>query len=343
MAVCYFGSYDPKYSRNRIITKGLEINGIKVLEVRASGLVFTRYFKLLIFFLGVQKHIKTIIIGFPGHYDVFLAFLLGKLFNKKVYYDIFASTYETYIIDRKVIAKKSLRAKFYYILDWLGLKLANYVIIDTKAHGEFYKKLYGLDLKKTILVYVGSDPDYFYPRMLKETTDVLFYGSYQPLQGTDIIIKAAAKLPKIKFKMIGEGQERKSAENLAKGLKLKNVEFVNWLSISKLSEEIAKAKICLGIFGKFQKADVVIPNKVFDAIASKKAVITSSNKAIREIYNISQKQIVLVEPDNPLKLASSIDVLLNDAKKRKKVATNGYYRYRSLFTPKLVVKNLHMN
>lgn len=341
--VLYFGSYDPDYSRNRIIKKGLEANGIRVFEARASGLVFARYFKLLFIFLRVQKQIKAIIIGFPGHYDVFLAFVLGSLFGKKVYYDIFASTYETYVIDRKIISKKSPRSGFYYILDWLGLKLADHVIIDTKAHGEFYKRCYGLNLKKTILVYVGSDPDYFHPRNLKETTDVLFYGSYQPLQGTKTIIKAVAKLPRVSFKMIGKGQDRKSSEGLAKSLKLKNIEFVNWVPISKLSEEIAKAKVCLGIFGKSKKADVVIPNKVFDYIASKKVVITSNNKAIREINNISQKQVVLVEADNPLKLASKINALLNDGELRKNIAINGYSIYKSLFTPKLVVKNLCIN
>ncbi len=338
--VLYFGSYDPVYSRNRIIKKGLEANGIKVLEDIASGLVLVRYFKLLMFFLKVQNQVRTIIIGFPGHYDIFLAFLLGKLFIKRVYYDIFASTYETYVLDRKVTAERSFRAKFYYILDWLGLKLADYIIIDTQAHGEFYKKLYGLNLKKAILIYVGSDPDYFHPRKIEETTDVLFYGSYQPLQGTDIIIKAAAKLPRIKFKMIGEGQTRKAAENLSKDLQLKNVEFVNWIPINNLAEEISRTKICLGIFGKYQKAEVVIPNKVFDAFASKKVVITSNNRAFQEINNYSKKNIILIKPNNPLALASKIDMLLNDNKMRKNIATNGYLLYKSLFTPKLVVKNL---
>jgi len=342
-AVLYFGSYDPDYSRNRIIKKGLAANGLKVRGSQASGLIFVRYVKLLMSFLRVRKQICAIIVGFPGHYDVPLAFLLGKLFGKKVYYDIFASTYETYVIDRKVVNKYSTRAIFFYFIDWIGLKLADNVIIDTKAHGVFYRQLYGLNLKKTILVYVGSDPDYFYPRKLKETTDVLFYGSYQPLQGTDVIIKAAAKIPKIKFKMIGDGQERKSAEHLVKKFKLKNVEFTNWLPISKLSEEITKAKICLGIFGKSQKAEVVIPNKVFDAIASKKTVITSNNKAIREINDLSQKHLVLVEPDNPLKLASKIDIFLKNDEARRKYATNGYLLYKSLFTPKSVVKNLYLN
>src|SRR3989344_2058383 len=123
-SVLYFGSLDPDYSRNRIIKKGLEANGIKVFETKASGLVFVRYFKLLFSFLRQQKQVKTIIVGFPGHYDVPLAFILGKLFGKKVYYDIFASTYETYVMDRELIKKNSLRAKFFYFIDWVSIKIA---------------------------------------------------------------------------------------------------------------------------------------------------------------------------------------------------------------------------
>ncbi len=340
---CYFGSYDPNYSRNRIIKKGLEANGVKVFENRASGLVFIRYAKLISSFIKLRNQISYIIVGFPGHYDIPLAFLLGKVFTKKVYYDMFASTYETYVLDRKVTVKNSFKAKFYYFLDWLGLRLADYVIIDTRAHGKFYKKLYGLDLKKSILIYVGSDPDSFHPRKVKETTDVLFYGSYQPLQGTDVIIRAAAKLPKVKFKMIGEGQERNMAEDLVKNFKLKNVEFVNWLSTNELSEEIGKAKINLGIFGKSQKAEVVIPNKVFDSIASNKTVITSNNKAIKEISKISLNQFALVESGNPLKLASKINFLLNNPELRKNIAANGFLLYKSLFRPKIVVKKLYIS
>lgn len=339
-SVLYFGSYDPNYSRNRIIKKGLEANGIKVLEDKAEGSILTRYFRLLVTFLKLRNQVGAIIVGFPGHYDVPLAFLLGKFFAKKVFFDIFASTYETYVIDRKVIAKKSFQAKFYYFLDWLGLKLADYVIIDTKAHGNYYKALYGLKPNKTVLVYVGSDPDYFHPRKLKEETDVLFYGSYQPLQGTDVIIRAAAKLPEVKFKMIGEGQERKSAEYLAKILKLKNVEFVNWLSLENLALEISKAKICLGIFGKSQKAEVIIPNKVFDAMSSARTVITSDTKAIKELTDLYSDCIALVESNNPLKLAKQISNLLQNGGDRVNFVISDYKLFKSYLIPKLIVKNL---
>lgn len=335
-SILYFGSFDPQYARNRIIKKGLISNGFNVLENQAGGIIFSRYLKLGVKFLKYRKDIGSIIVGFPGHFDVPLAFVLGRLFGKKVFYDIFASTYETYVLDRGVVQKNSIKSKFYFFVDWIGLKLADYVIVDTKAHGKFYNQLYGVAKKKQIVVYVGSDTDYFYPRKLKEETDVLFYGSYQPLQGVETIIKAAGKLPNIHFKMIGNGQTRKSAEEVAKNLRLKNVEFVNWVPLEVLAEEISKAKICLGIFGNSQKANVVIPNKIYDYIATAKAIITKDTEAIEEIQNPG---IFTVKGDG-ISLSLVVKKLYNQTSLREKAARENLNYFKKKLNQKTIVKPL---
>ncbi len=338
-SVCYFGSYDPDYARNRIIVKGLKANGVKVYQCEASGLIFSRYIKLLKYFIKHKNQCHAIIVGFPGHYDVPLAFLLGKIFKKKVFYDIFTSTYETYVLDREVVKKYSLRAQFFYFLDWLGIKLADYVIADTKAHADFYWRLYKVRKSKLIVIYVGSDNQIFYPRKIQSKTDVFFYGSYQPLQGTEIIIKAARLLPRVKFKMVGDGQKRKSTEDLSKKLRLKNVEFINWLPLKKLADEIRQAKICLGIFGGSSKADIVIPNKVYDSIACDKPVITADTEAIRELFTNS-KNIMLVNGKNPKKLSLAIELLLKNQYSRDRIASGSFNHYDKYLKPQLLVKPL---
>ena len=338
-SVCYFGSYDPDYARNRIIIKGLRANGIKVFHCQASGLIIFRYIKLINLFWKYKNELKSVIVGFPGHYDVPLAFLLGKIFKKKVFYDIFASTYETYVLDREVVKKNSFRSKFFYLLDWLGLKLADYVIIDTLAHGRFYDKLYGLNSKKQILIYVGSDTDYFYPRKVKEETDVLFYGSYQPLHGAEYIVRAAEYLPNVKFKLIGDGQTKNQALKIAKEFQLKNVQFVGWVNIAKLAQEINKSKILLGIFSNSKKAQCVIPNKVFDSIACDKPVITADTEAIRELFTKS-KNIMLVNGKNPKKLSLAIELLLKNQYSRDRIASGSFNHYDKYLKPELLVKPL---
>lgn len=335
--VLYFGSYDAKYSRNRIITKGLVANNLKVLEAGASGLMPIRYAKLTLSFLKHRNRIGSILVGFPGHLDLPLAFALGKMFKKKIFFDIFASTYETYVLDRKRVGKKSINALFFYSVDWLNLKLADYVIVDTKAHANYYQRAYKVSSKKIIVVYLGSDNDYFFPRKVIETTDVLFYGSYQPLQGADVIIKTADLLPHVNFKLVGEGQTKKEAQRLARRLKLKNVEFTSWLTLQKLSEEISKAKIILGIFGNSKKAKVVIPNKVYDGLASKKAVITSNTPATGEIL-INNLNSILIKPNDQRELAESIQSIMLDTNKRSLISKNAYKLYTKKLMPRHVVK-----
>lgn len=338
-AVCYFGSYDPNYARNKIIKYGLERHGFKVYECQAHGIFTTRYFKLIKLFLKNHGKISAIIVGFPGHLDAPLAFLLGKIFRKKVFFDIFASTYETYVLDRAVIKKNSASSKFFYFIDWLGLHLADYVIVDTQAHAEFYHKLYGLGLKKQIVVYVGSLDQIFRPRKVKEDTDVLFYGSYQPLQGVETIIKAASKLPKVKFKLIGEGQVKRSVQELSKNLNLENVEFLDWLPLEKLAMEIAKSKITLGIFGRSPKTEVVIPNKVYDSLATGKPVITENTRAARELLT-NEFNAVLIPAQDASALAQKIDKLLKNPNLRQKLAQNGHDFFVSKLKANSVIKNL---
>lgn len=337
--ICYFGSYDPNYARNKIIKIGFEHHGFKVYECQAQGLFITRYFKLTKYFLKNHQNFEAIIVGFPGHMDIPLASALGKIFRKKVFFDVFASTYETYVIDRAVIKKNSASSKFFYFIDWLGLHLADYVIVDTNAHAGFYHKLYGFGIKKQIIVYVGSDSQIFRPRKVKQDTDVLFYGSYQPLQGVETIIKAASKLPKVNFKLIGEGQTKKPAQELSKKLNLENVEFLDWLPLEKLAIEIAKSKITLGIFGSSPKTEVVIPNKVYDSLATGKPVITENTRAARELL-INEFNAVLIPAQDASALAQKIDKLLKNPNLRQKIARNGYDFFVAKLKANSVVKNL---
>lgn len=335
---CYFGSYDPKYSRNRIIKYGLESNGIKVFSCHSSGIIIKRYISLTYQFLKQRNKFSKLIVGFPGHYDVFLAYLLGRVFKKEVYYDIFTSTYETYVLDRKVIEPNSLRSKFFYYLDKLGLFFSDYIICDTKSHAKFFKELFKIKKDKYIIVYLGFDPRYFKQKSDIDN-DVLFYGSYQPLQGVTTIVEVASKLPNYQFKLIGKGQTRLSAENIAKKLKVKNVKFEKWLSFSNLAKEIMAANITLGIFGSTKKANIVIPNKVFDYAAAGKLIITADTMAVKEIFK-DGKNIVLVHPADPYSLKEAVDYFIKNVKKRNEIASNAKELIRKEFTPKKLVKNL---
>ena len=55
-------------------------------------------------------------------------------------------------------------------------------------------------------------------------------------------------------------------------------------SYQGLAQAINQADICLGIFGNNLKAQLVIPNKIYEAIACGKLVVTANQPAIDEIF-----------------------------------------------------------
>lgn len=328
--ICYFGSFDPDYSRNRIIRTGLEENGFLVINCQSYGVLPIRIIKLAYKFIKLKKSFSSIIVGFPGWFDLPLAFLLGKLFNKKVFFDVFTPMYESYFLDRQQVKA----GWFYFFVDWLNFKLADIVIADTKTHLNNFVAKYGLNKNKGVVVYLGSDNRFFKPKVEIETTDVLFYGSYQPLQGVEHIIRVALQLRKNNFKLIGKGQTRTKIESMVKDWKVDNVEFLDWILLSDLAKEISKAKIVLGIFGSSEKALSVIPNKVYDGISCKKLVITKKTPATLELFKSAG--CVLVEDDN--QLVKEIKFYLKNKKSRLIKSKQAYAIYLKKLQPRIVVR-----
>jgi len=142
------------------------------------------------------------------------------------------------------------------------------------------------------------------------------------------------------FKLIGSGRTFNLVKNLSERLRLKNVSFLTkWTPYQQLPNHIAKADLCLGIFGDTPKAKRVIPNKAFEALAMGKPLITGDSPATREAL-INMEDCILCEMANPKAIAESILVLKEDEKLRKKIAKNGYKLFRERFTPRVIGREL---
>ena len=86
------------------------------------------------------------------------------------------------------------------------------------------------------------------------------------------------------------------------GLALRNLEFVPRRSPAELARLIGDSDICLGIFGAGEKTQRVIPNKVFDALACERPVITGDTPAARECL-VDGEQAWLCPTGDPEALA----------------------------------------
>lgn len=311
MRILYFGTYNPNYSRNRILMKGLKANGVEIVECRASAKDGLKYLKLMWRFLRSPRF-DLMVVGFPGQEVMFLARLITR---KPIVFDAFTSHYGGYILDRKYYSKTSWRAKYYRFLDAWSCKLANLVLLDTNAHVDFFVKEFKLDRKRFLRVFVGADSDVFYPIEVSKDTDkflVHFHGHYIPLQGIKYIIEAAKLVENedIHFNIIGNGQTFRNDLKLAESLGVGNISFIEPVPYRELSLFMAKADVCLGIFGDSPKTDLVIPNKVYEAMAMGKAIVTADTPAVRELLS-DKENVLLCRKADAKDLADKIKLLKN--------------------------------
>lgn len=145
MTILYFGNFNPDYARNRVIIRGLEQNGARVV------------------YSWREPH-DLIIVGYSdSRWPVPLAWLISLFSSKKLVWDAFYSLYDSWVFDRKLVEPTSVKAKYYWFLDWLSCKLSDRILLDTNAHIDYFIKTFGIDRSKFIRVLIGADDSIFHP------------------------------------------------------------------------------------------------------------------------------------------------------------------------------------
>jgi len=348
MKVCYLGPYQPDYGRNRVIIKGLMENGVEVIECNAySSNRLLDYFKLLRKHLNLDYDVIML-----GNRDIYcsqpLVPFVKIMSRKPIVFDAILTSYEAEVVDRKLVKKGSVKAKLWYFLDYIALHTASAVLSDTDTHAKYYSYFYNVKLNKFRRVLVGSDEEIFYPRVVTKENEhflVLFWGGFIPVQGVKYIIRAAKLLEDhedVKLELRGFGQTYSEALELSGSLRVKNVTFVpSWVSYDKLPNYIAKADVCLGIFGETEKAQRAIPNKAVEALAMEKPLITGDSPAAREILK-NRENCILVPMANPKAIADAVLTLKDDKRLREKIAENGYNLFKEKLNPKAIGKDLKL-
>ncbi len=344
MKVCYFGLHEPKYPRNAIIKKALKSIGIEVVDCAVSPKTnsVVRNISLFAKFLKLYRSgISIILVGEFSHGTMPLAYALSRLFGLPLVFDPFISLYDSSVFDRKEIYGGSMTAKIIYLVDKTSMKLADCLLADTNQHREYYINEFGVK-NNIYVVPIGANEEVFHPTDSHVDADdmfnVVFWGTFIPLQGLEYILQAAKELESeknISITLIGNGQESVAMKSLSEKLKLNNVTFNSLVPSAKVPVYAAAADICLGIFGKTQKAKRVIPNKVYEAIAMKKPVITGDSPAIREYFEHG-KNAYLVPMANPEELARGILALKENPDMRAVIAEGGYRLFKNTFSKKSI-------
>jgi len=247
------------------------------------------------------------------------------------------SAYQTLAFDRKAINPTGIKACIVRNIEKKACQLADISLLDTNAHINYFVKEYALDRKKFQRSFLGANDVELCQKTKSDDHKFLvhFHGEFQALHGTEYIVKAAHLLPDVKFRLIGGGKGLNKCKELVNELNISNIEFIPSVKFDLIPNYIAEASVCLGIFGNTQKAQLVIPFKVYEALAMAKPIITADTPAIRELLT-PQEDISLCDAANPESLAAAIDTLRMDQTLRNKIAENGYKTFKEKCSPQAI-------
>ncbi|MFP6626757.1 MAG: glycosyltransferase [Deltaproteobacteria bacterium] len=351
MRACLFGTYDSQHTVNRIYARVLRAAGYELAEYHAAvwektpsktrsyfrplGLV-GRALAWLRAAVGLARRWRKsggcplVVVGFNGQLDIMLLRLLAPRKGPRIVFAPLVSLGETLVDDRGVYRPGSLAARVIMALDRLSCRLADVVVTDTKAHRDYFINVVGVRPESVQVCYLGPDPrelggpepgSGLAHHQEDGDCEVLWFGSYLPLHGLDVIAGALDLLAgrsNLKFTFIGDGPGRVQAEARLKASGAR-VSFHGWMSYEKLRGHIARADIVLGIFGRSAKASMVIPNKVYAAAAQSRAIIGADSAAMRELFD-DGSDVVLCKPKAG-SLARAIVGLVEDQASRDKIGS----------------------
>jgi glycosyltransferase involved in cell wall biosynthesis len=255
----------------------------------------------------------AVIVGYPGHLDVPVARIRAR--GRPIVFNPLVSLADTLVSDRRRFEPSTLAARALERIDRAAFDAADLVVADTDAQRRFFAQLTRTEVDAC---FVGAEERLFTPGWSPPPEfDVLFVGKLIPLQGVDVVLESARRLPELRFRLVGSGQ----LEPLLRH-RPANVDHRPWIPYEELPAAFHQAGCALGIFGTTDKAQRVIPNKAFQALACGTPLVTADTPAARELL-VDGESTLLVPPGDPDALAAAIGRLADDSTLAARLSAGG--------------------
>lgn len=342
MKICWFGTYNSNWGRSKIYIQGLQEMGVEVLECQSLASGFQKYIELF------SKHKKIVgqgydalVVGYPSHSVVWFAKLLSR---KLVIFDALCTMYEGVVISRKEYRATSLRGLYIQFIDWLAVRCADVVLVESEEQRKYFVDKFG-ESSKYRLVYTGADDSIFYPDPevnKKEMFTVLFRGKFLPEAGIKYIIESAKILEEkqVNFLIVGNGWLEKELRIMSQELRLKNLELITEnLSNDDLRVKMLGCHISLGQFENHERLSRTIPHKCYESLALGLPYLTAETLGVREILKDGEN-CLMCQPADPEDLVAKILYLKNNPDVLEKIGDNGHQLYLQKFTPKILASQI---
>ncbi len=329
MKILYVAGREEAYSRTRIVLSALRDQGYEVVPCFPPNKAFKHYPGLVWKTLTRAPACDAVVVGFYGQ---LLMPLVRLVTWKPILFDMYISTYDTMVFDREKAQPGSLKARIYALSDWLSYHACRLAILDSHHMIAHFGRSIGTGTAKFRRVFFAVDDSVIHPgpeRAADGDFLVHFHGEYIPFHGVRHILQAAKLLQGqgVRFQIVGKGLTYEDDRRLAQELGLNHVDFHGPVPYAELAHFMARADVCLGIFGDNERAKLVLTNKVIEAIGMAKPLITSRNAPVQELLQ-HEESVYLVNPANPQSLADGILRLKNDPALRERIAAQGHAMFQ---------------
>jgi glycosyltransferase involved in cell wall biosynthesis len=340
MRICYFGAYDPTYSRNQILRSGLAANGAQVLECRVptTWRAPQRWAGLLWQFRHLRREFDVLLLAEFGQVLFPLAKTLAGWAGRPLVSDLLISMYDMVVNVRQQATAQSFTGKRLFRLEKQALHQSKACLVDTMPHQTYFAEIFQADTHRLHVLPLGVNTTHFAPlpsRPTDGTVRILYYGYYSPAHGVPIMVEAAHLLrqyPEIQFQFVGKGQDHAASMALAKKLALPNVTFLPPVPYQHLPELIASADLLLGEVGDTPQTQKCVANKVYQSLAMGKALINADVPAIRSLFRVGEHLAICPVAD-PAALANSISALAADPMRRTQLGQAGQAWVHERYSP----------
>lgn len=334
---------EPTYVRNALLRRHLAESFPVTLVASTSRGYPARFLSVIPRLIHAAKNADLIVTGFLGQP---LAIIAATILRKPVLLDAFVSVYDTLCLDRQVMSPRSPGGQIAFAMDHVAMRRARLTLVDTESQRQFFASTFRIPVENIRVHYLGPDFNLVHgstPLTVTSQTTVLHYGSFLPLHGVDIVIEAArllTDLPTVRFRLIGAGPRYAQIRKHVEMFGLENVEFIPWLPLSRLAQEIHSTTIGLGgHFADNPKARRVIAGKTYQLLAAGKPTIVGACSANRELFRHGE-HAEFVPMGDPSALAKAIRTLSSAEAYRSQLGNSGRALMLDQFDPRVVANDL---
>lgn len=339
--ILWWGRFDPDYSRNRILRNLLAECGYHLSDFipRSS---YSGSIEAFFSLPGKTGYPSAVWVPAFRQRDFAAARRFADKHSIPLIFDPLISSWDKAVFERKKYPETSRKAKRLLTWERSLFSCADLVIADTPLHADFFVKTLRAAKESVAVIPVGAEESIFKQQPVEaaqknDLPEILFYGSFIELQAPEVIIEAAITVPGARWTLLGSGPLRRICEQKSSGHE--HIRFEDWIPYHELPGRIGKADILLGIFGASSKSGRVIPNKVFQALACGRPLITRESDAYPQEM-CRDSGVTLIPAAAPDALAAAVSNALSNRDRFDEWGRQAHKIHRTWFSEARIKQDL---